>query len=481
MPDVKWIKDGKDLPEDNRIRSTTSPGGDVALTIDPVKPEDAGKYDLVAANDQGECRTSAPVTVNHPPKFVKPLEPVEVVEGYPARLETTLAGQPTPDTEWQKDGKPLIPDGQKIKETKTPAGDVALDIPKATPEDAGVYTCKAKNPLGEKETKAPLTVAASDTGDKTEEKPTVSPLDDVEVMESEPFTLEAKITGNPTPEVEWFFGGKPIPRIADLEATFDGRKARLSSKHSLPSHAGRYECRATNSAGKASSKATVGVNPMSKPYFTKRLTDEEASPSEPLKLVAKVKGYPEPEITWRYNGKVIEPSMRYTMSKEGETCTLTIPWPENKDCGLYECLAKNPVGEDKCSSRVTIREKGEPPSFVKRLENLRVPEGDTATFTARIAGTPMPEVKWFKDGEELELTRRHKMELEPNGTLRLTIRDCKPEDLGEYRASIYNPYGSDTCMATLRVESPYDDGKRRPSTDKYPSRDIPEKSGEISR
>ncbi|XP_065300526.1 obscurin isoform X6 [Dermacentor albipictus] len=476
MPDVKWIKDGKDLPEDNRIRSTTSPGGDVALTIDPVKPDDAGKYDLVAANDQGECRTSAPVTVNHPPKFVKPLEPVEVVEGYPARLETSLAGQPTPDTEWQKDGKPLIPDGKKIKETKTPSGDVALDIPKATPEDAGVYTCKAKNPLGEQETKAPLTVAASDTGDKTEEKPTVSPLDDVEVMESEPFTLEAKITGNPTPEVEWFFGGKPIPRIADLETTFDGRKARLSSKHSLPSHAGRYECRATNSAGKASSKATVGVTAMSKPYFTKRLSDVEASPSEPLKLVAKVKGHPEPEITWRYNGKVIEPSMRYTMSKEGETCTLTIPWPENKDCGLYECLAKNPVGEDKCSARVTIREKGEPPSFVKRLENLRVPEGDTATFTARIAGTPMPEVKWFKDGEELELTRRHKMELEPNGTLRLTIRDCKPDDLGEYRASIYNPYGSDTCMATLRVESPYDDGKRRPSTDKYPSRDIPEKS-----
>lgn len=476
MPDVKWIKDGKELPEDSRIRSTTSPGGDVALTIDPVKPEDAGKYDLVAANDQGECRTSAPVTVNQPPKFVKPLEPVEVVEGYPARLETTLAGEPTPETEWEKDGKPLVPDGKKIKETKTPSGDVVLDIPKATPDDAGVYTCKAKNPLGERETKAPLTVAAGDSGEKAEEKPTVSPLDDVEVMESEPFTLECKVTGNPTPDVEWFFGGKPIPRQAGLEATFDGRKAKLLTRHSLPSHAGRYECRASNAAGKASSKATVGVTPMSKPYFTKRLSDLEASPNEPLKLIAKVKGYPEPEITWRFNGKVIEPSMKYTMSKEGETCTLTVPWPESKDCGTYECLAKNPVGEDKCSARVTIREKGEPPSFVKRLENLRVPEGDTATFTAKIAGSPMPEVKWFKDGEELEMTRRHKMELEPNGTLRLTIRDCKPEDLGEYRASIYNPYGSDTCMATLRVESPsHDDSKRRPSTDKYPSRDVPER------
>lgn len=58
------VKDGQELPDDSRIRSTTSPGGDVALTIDPVKPEDAGNYSLVAANDEGECRTTVPVTVN---------------------------------------------------------------------------------------------------------------------------------------------------------------------------------------------------------------------------------------------------------------------------------------------------------------------------------------------------------------------------------------------------------------------------------
>ncbi|XP_040072551.1 obscurin isoform X2 [Ixodes scapularis] len=479
MPDVKWIKDGQELPDDSRIRSTTSPGGDVALTIDPVKPEDAGKYALVAANDEGECRTSAPVTVNQPPRFTTPLEPVEAVEGYPARLEAKLSGQPTPETEWKKDGKPFIPDGEKIKESKTPSGDVALIIPKTQPEDAGVYSCKAKNPFGEQETKAPLTVAGADTSGEPEEKPTVSPIADVNVMESEPFTLETKVTGKPLPEVQWLLDGKPVSTSDNVQQSFDGRKAKLYVKNSRPKDAGQYECRASNPAGKASATSTVGVTAMSKPRFTKRLTDTEGSPNEPLTLVAKVEGNPEPEITWKYNGKVIEPSIKYNMSKEGDTCTLTIPWPQSKDSGVYECLAKNPVGEDKCQAQVTMREKadkGEPPCFLKRLENVEVPEGDTARFTARIAGSPLPEVKWFKDGEELERTPRHKFELGPDGTLRLTIRDCRPEDLGEYRASIYNPYGSDSSMGTLRVKSPHDTGKRRSIADKYPEYEKPDRT-----
>ncbi|KAL1432471.1 hypothetical protein MTO96_013227 [Rhipicephalus appendiculatus] len=321
MPDVKWLKDGKELPDDNRIRSTTSPGGDVALTIDPVKPEDAGKYDLVAANDEGECRTSAPVSVDHAPKFVKPLEPVEVVEGYPARLETTLAGQPTPDTEWQKDGKPLIPDGKKIKETKTPSGDVALDIPKATPEDAGVYTCKAKNPPGR----------ARD--------------------QSSAHCCSKRQRRQGRRKANRF----PSRRCRDLETTFDGRKARLSSKHSLPSHAGRYECRATNSAGKASSKATVGVTAMSKPYFTKRLTDTEASPSEPIEIGGQGQGLPRAgdylALQWKSNRTQYEihheqggRDLHTHNSLAGKQGLRLVRMPGEKPCGRrqVQCSCHNP-------------------------------------------------------------------------------------------------------------------------------------------
>ncbi|XP_064466282.1 obscurin-like isoform X4 [Ornithodoros turicata] len=476
LPDVKWIKDGHELPDDGRIRSTTSPGGDVVLSIDPVKPDDAGKYSLVAANDQGECRTTAPVVVNQPPIFKKPLEPVEVVEGYPARLDTKLTGEPVPDTEWKKDGEPLIPDGDKVVETKTPEGDVALVIPKARPEDSGTYSCKAKNPFGDTETKAPLKVVGADTTGQPEEKPKVSPLDDVNVLEGEPFAFESKVTGTPLPEVKWYLDDQPVLPSDNIHATFDGRKARLSVKKSHPSHAGVFECRAMNPVGKASSCGTASVTGMSKPKFTKRLSDMEAPHNQPLQLQCRVTGHPEPEVTWYYNEKPIEPGLKYSMTRDGDLCGLTIPWPRDKDSGVYKCRAKNPLGEDWCDAKVSVRDKaerGEPPSFVKRLNNLDTPEGSTAKFTACIAGTPFPEVKWFKDGEELPLTNRHRVEVEPNGLLRLIIRDVRPEDAGEYRASIYNPHGSDSSIGSLRLEIPVGRRKQRPTADRYPSYEKP--------
>ncbi|XP_064466280.1 obscurin-like isoform X2 [Ornithodoros turicata] len=482
LPDVKWIKDGHELPDDGRIRSTTSPGGDVVLSIDPVKPDDAGKYSLVAANDQGECRTTAPVVVNQPPIFKKPLEPVEVVEGYPARLDTKLTGEPVPDTEWKKDGEPLIPDGDKVVETKTPEGDVALVIPKARPEDSGTYSCKAKNPFGDTETKAPLKVVGADTTGQPEEKPKVSPLDDVNVLEGEPFAFESKVTGTPLPEVKWYLDDQPVLPSDNIHATFDGRKARLSVKKSHPSHAGVFECRAMNPVGKASSCGTASVTGMSKPKFTKRLSDMEAPHNQPLQLQCRVTGHPEPEVTWYYNEKPIEPGLKYSMTRDGDLCGLTIPWPRDKDSGVYKCRAKNPLGEDWCDAKVSVRDKaerGEPPSFVKRLNNLDTPEGSTAKFTACIAGTPFPEVKWFKDGEELPLTNRHRVEVEPNGLLRLIIRDVRPEDAGEYRASIYNPHGSDSSIGSLRLEIPVGRRKQRPTADRYPSYEKPEPSSPL--
>lgn len=62
-PDVHWLKDGKPIT-DPRIKIETKPDGTTILAIDKVKPEDAGEYSIVAKNDQGENKSSAPVTVN---------------------------------------------------------------------------------------------------------------------------------------------------------------------------------------------------------------------------------------------------------------------------------------------------------------------------------------------------------------------------------------------------------------------------------
>lgn len=62
-PEIQWLKDGKPI-SDPRCKVETKPDGTTTLKIDDAKPGDAGEYSIVAKNDQGENKSSAPVTVN---------------------------------------------------------------------------------------------------------------------------------------------------------------------------------------------------------------------------------------------------------------------------------------------------------------------------------------------------------------------------------------------------------------------------------
>lgn len=77
----------------------------------------------------------------------------------------------------------------------------------------------------------------------------------------------------------------------------------------------------------------------------------------------------------------------------------------------------------------------------------------TAKFTACVAGSPEPEVEWFKNDQKLFPCEKISMDHEPNGLLRLTIKDADDTDVGRYTCHIFNPYGDETCHAHLIYDS----------------------------
>lgn len=91
------------------------------------------------------------------PKFTVQLIEAAVEEGENAHFECRV--EPKTDTnlrvEWYHNGKPL-PSGHRFR-TVYELGFVSLDILYAYPEDAGQYTCRAWNRIGEDTTKASLT------------------------------------------------------------------------------------------------------------------------------------------------------------------------------------------------------------------------------------------------------------------------------------------------------------------------------------
>jgi len=79
----------------------------------------------------------------------RPLHNLETIEGTNIHLECRLqpVGDPSMRVEWFVNGKP-VKTGHRFR----PAYDfdyVALDLLSVYPEDSGVYTCQARNQLGE--------------------------------------------------------------------------------------------------------------------------------------------------------------------------------------------------------------------------------------------------------------------------------------------------------------------------------------------
>ncbi|CAL1291290.1 unnamed protein product [Larinioides sclopetarius] len=456
-PTVTWLKDGKVLRPTNRVESIEEPDGTLALVIKNARPEDAGQYSVLVQNPLGEAKSAAPVVVEQAPTFQKPLEPVNVVEGYPAKLEAKLAGSPPPEIKWLKDGEEIIPDNLHIREVRSPDGTVALLIDDCKPEDAAKYSLVAKNPLGESSSSGKLGVAGKDS-DAPPSKPCfVTPLPKLTVKEGEPIRFEAEISGNPLPDISWTVNDRPLTPADNTLITFDGEKAILEIRSSTPDHIGTYQCKLSNPFGEANSEGSVSVQEKSAPHFIQRLNDFNGYINQPLRLSCKVTGYPEPEVDWYFNGDLISAANpKYHLSKVGEMHTLAIPSCAVGDNGVYECKAKNPVGEDHTRAAVNISdkvEKGEPPFFLKKIGDNEVMEGMTAKFTACITGSPTPEVAWFKDGQPLDPSPRHKMELESTGILRLIVREVEECDYGEYSVTLSNCLGSATCSAKLCPDS----------------------------
>ncbi|KAG8195169.1 hypothetical protein JTE90_023344 [Oedothorax gibbosus] len=479
-PKITWSKDGKELRATNRVESVEEPDGTFALVIKNARPEDAGSYSVVVQNSMGEAKSAAPVTVQQPPTFQKPLEPVNVVEGFPVKLEAKLSGSPAPEIQWQKDGEKVVPDnthikqirfvteakdGEKvvpdnthIKEIRSPDGTVALLIDNCKPEDAGKYSLTAKNPLGEDSSSGKLGVSGKESSDAPKSAPCfVSPIGNLTVKEGEPIRFEAEISGNPLPEISWVVNDEPLVPSDNTLITFDGEKAILEIKSSTPDHIGVYQCKLTNPLGEASKEGNVSVQEKTPPRFIQRLTDYNGFKDQPLRLSCKVTGYPEPEIDWYFNGDLISASdPKYSLNRIGELYSLIKHSCNPGDSGVYECKARNAVGEDHTRSAVNISdrvEKGEAPMFLKKIGDNEVMEGMTAKFTACVTGIPTPDVCWLKDGQPLEPSPRHKMDLESSGILRLVIRDLEPSDYGSYSVTISNNHGSATSSAKLLPDS----------------------------
>jgi len=254
-----------------------------------------------------------------------------------------------------------------------------LIIREVFPEDAGKFTCVAKNAAGFTSTTTELIVESplSDHGSDATAlsrrsmsressladilegiPPTFSRKPKAQyVDEGSNVILECRLVAVPEPDLVWTFNGEDI----DEEEIKNIRIVTESDMHMYcsvvhitkvkKSQEGTYEVIATNREGESRLPITLKVRTAEKeaPQILEPLRNTVIREGESVMLSTHIVGNPPPKVTWYKDGKPIKGA-----KSDKDTHTLTLITPKKSEKGEYTVKAVNPLGSVETSANLTI-------------------------------------------------------------------------------------------------------------------------------
>uniref|UniRef100_A0A672UIB6 Obscurin like cytoskeletal adaptor 1 n=1 Tax=Strigops habroptila TaxID=2489341 RepID=A0A672UIB6_STRHB len=356
-----------------------------------------------------------------------------VQSGTDAVLSCQITGDPRPSILWEKDKIPIEPSGRFHVEAK---GDLySLLVSCATPQDSGLYICKAKNSIGETYAAATLKVEVGEPREEEgcldSEAPAflVAPSS-TRVCRGEDVMFACRVSGQPCPVVQWEKDGH---KLSDLfESSHFAVGQELEDWHFLklfgarPPDGGVYVCRARSGSREALAAAVLLVEAQALVPGAKAFT---VSAGKHAKFRCYVTGKPKPEIIWQKDGEPLTPGRRHLVYEDREGYfILKVLYCKPHDQGLYVCTASNTAGQT--LSAVQLQVKEHRLRFQVQLADVEVAEREDAVLECQVPLETIPTA-WYLEDRELQPSHKYVME-ERGMVRRLTIRDARTDDDGIY-------------------------------------------------
>ncbi|KAM9548628.1 obscurin-like protein 1 isoform 4-T4 [Guaruba guarouba] len=412
------------------------------------------------------------------PRFLAYPRAFMVQSGTDAVLSCQITGDPQPSILWEKDKIPIEPSGHYHVEAK---GDLySLLVSCATPQDSGLYVCKAKNSVGETYAAATLKVEVGEPREEEglldSEAPAflVAPSS-IRACRGEDVMFACRVSGQPCPVVQWEKDGHKLSDLFESSHFAVGQEPEdwhfLKLFGARPPDGGVYVCRARSGSREALAAAVLLVEAQALPdrlpsgspddgpeplgerqqrrqhAAGQRMRPEiwvpngtvparvlgakafTVSAGKHAKFRCYVTGKPKPEIIWQKDGEPLTPGRRHLIYEDREGYfILKVLYCKPQDQGLYVCTASNTAGQT--LSAVQLQVKEHRLRFQVQLEDVEVAEREDAVLECQVPLETIPTA-WYLEDRELQPSHKYLME-EQGVVRRLTIRDARTDDDGIY-------------------------------------------------
>ncbi|XP_067359911.1 neurofascin homolog (chicken) a isoform X21 [Channa argus] len=452
VPTFSWRRNGKyfNIGKDPRVTMRKRSGTLEIGFRNGGRPEDyEGEYQCFANNDFGVALSNKILLrVSKAPLWPKEvLQPVVVTEGAPLVLPCNPPpGLPPPFTFWMNSAMTPIPQDKRVSMGLN--GD--LYFSNVLAQDAHTdYSCNARFLFTHTiQQKNPFTLKVQTSRKVAESTPTfLSPSGSESskmVLRGEELLLECIAAGLPTPTVKWFKKGGDLP----------GEKVKLENYNKTlkiisvsEEDAGEYLCMANSQLG--SIRHTIFVQVKAAPFWLDKPTDLVLSPDENGRLVCRANGNPKPNIQWMINGLPID-SAPPNPSRQVLGDTIIFRSVQMGSSAVYQCNASNQHGYLLANAFVNVLDM--PPRMLgPKNQLIKVIENNRTFLDCPFFGSPLPELRWFKNGQGSGLDGgQYRVYI--NGTLE--IKRARPEDEGTYTCVASSILGKAESQVRLEVKEP---------------------------
>ncbi|XP_014846851.1 PREDICTED: contactin-4-like isoform X2 [Poecilia mexicana] len=312
-------------------------------------------------------------------------------------------------------------------------------------EDVGIYQCFASNSFGTIISReASLHVAYLENFKTQRRNP-------VRVREGQGVVL---LCGPPPHSGEltftWIFNEYPSFVVQDTRRFVSQKTGNLYIAKVEPSDVGNYTCVVTNMVTKSSvqgppSPLVLRLDGVMGEYEPKiEVQFPEVVPvakSSTVKLECFALGNPVPTISWK---RVDGAPFGRKVDLNKASGVLEIPYFQQEDAGMYECIAENSRGRNSVKGKLSFYA---PPQLTEKPQDVQKTIDDTLVWECKANAKPKPSYRWLKNGEPLDYME-DRVQVN-NGVL--TINNLNLADIGMYQCVAENKHGRIFTNAELRV------------------------------